>query len=61
MVRDRLTLAQLEQGKSPAATKFEDGPTTGGPATAREVDRMMRGLGAWQDADTTKAIDKSSK
>ncbi|MCE5228495.1 hypothetical protein LLG95_02715 [bacterium] len=61
MVRDRLTLAQLEQGKAPGATKFEDGLTTGGPATAREVDRMMRGLGAWQDADTTKAKDKSSK
>lgn len=60
MVRDRLTLAQLERGKSPTAKmKVDDGLTTGAPATAGEVDRIMKNLG-YGDAATT-ATDSKQK
>lgn len=58
MVRDRLALSQLESGKTPAPATFNDALTTGSPSTAKEVDRMMRGLRVKGDADTTKTEEQ---
>lgn len=61
MVRDRLALAQLESGKTPTPANFDDAPTTASPATAKEVNRMLKGLGVHKERDTTKTTENQPR